>query len=456
MNFARIAFALIGLQLLSACGDIVRSGGGDAGVDTENPADAPTIVDVSPSRASQLGTTEIVITGTGFAEDSTVVLGSLRMTDVSVISDTELRFTAAASTSSEEPLALRVFTVDGTAVLDKALTYNKRPTIVTSLPRVSALGGGGTLTITGTGFQVNNEGTPVVRIGEVQADDVQVIDDETITAILPGLPLSALAVPQALTVDTANGSLTLPEAIILLRPGLLFGSQRVQQTPGIFYLDPPTQKVVRLVELVGNVSKIFEKSSGGIGVRFGNRGPQPFGSIAIGSLDISRGLVTPEATTQVDGNPAQVGGATLVDGEVLVTDRSGSGNLGQLDLASGIITILATNIGASRSACIIAGAPGQVFVLGDMDQPIRVVNLGTGVTTNGPTLIGDVLPGDARCHGVAVFDGSPHFIQFDRTTQKTVLSQVNPLTGQVNEVAPMPDGSSGLLATPNFLLLPPS
>lgn len=91
------------------------------------------------------------------------------------------------------------------------------PTVSSVSPDRGGIVGGSTITVTGTKFQANNAGTPIVVVGRNQATDVTVVSDTELTFSLPANEDEGAVVD--VTVATANGFATLPGAFTYnLRP----------------------------------------------------------------------------------------------------------------------------------------------------------------------------------------------------------------------------------------------
>ncbi|MBA8989458.1 LPXTG-motif cell wall-anchored protein [Curtobacterium pusillum] len=116
------------------------------------PAGAPTLEALDPDNGPAAGGTTVTVTGTGFTDDSTVsVDGSDPITPDSVSEDgTTLTFTTPAHAAGEVPV-----TVTNGDVTSAPLTYTYDaavPTVTAIDPHNGPVGGGTTVTLTGTGF----------------------------------------------------------------------------------------------------------------------------------------------------------------------------------------------------------------------------------------------------------------------------------------------------------------
>lgn len=87
----------------------------------EEDSDAPTVTAVAPTGGPAAGGTRVTITGTNLLGTTTVEFGTNAGTNVSVVSDTEVRVTTP--TGGAGAVAVKVTTDDGTASLPTGFTY---------------------------------------------------------------------------------------------------------------------------------------------------------------------------------------------------------------------------------------------------------------------------------------------------------------------------------------------
>ena len=124
MRKQSILIASVFALFLGSCGDITEADS------TGNP-NAPEILSLSTDRVPLAGGA-VTVTGTGFIEGTTVILGSTRVSEVTIASEEELTFQAPAGEAPEVAMPLVVYNDSGTAIVDEALTYNELPTIISS------------------------------------------------------------------------------------------------------------------------------------------------------------------------------------------------------------------------------------------------------------------------------------------------------------------------------------
>lgn len=153
-------------------------------------ADAPTVTSISPSRGIDTGGTLVTITGTGFTDATEVDFGPSSQ-NFTVVSDTEI--TATTTSNADGTVDVTVVTPDGTSAVTPADQFTFVPgTEITGIsPATGPVGGGNTITITGSGFT----GTTAVVFEQfvgftshTQAASFTVDSDTQITATVPPAP----------------------------------------------------------------------------------------------------------------------------------------------------------------------------------------------------------------------------------------------------------------------------
>nr|WP_269330251.1 IPT/TIG domain-containing protein [Kineosporia babensis] len=144
----------------------------------------PTVTNVNPSSGSVSGGTSVTITGTGFAGLSgaaAVKFGGTNATSYTVNSTTSI--TAVSPAGSAGTIDVTVTNPAGTSPASAAdqFTYIALPTVSSVSPATGPLGGGTSVTITGTGFT----GATAVNFGANSASFVTVVSPTQITATSP-------------------------------------------------------------------------------------------------------------------------------------------------------------------------------------------------------------------------------------------------------------------------------
>ncbi|WP_228834827.1 beta strand repeat-containing protein [Nocardia abscessus] len=171
---------------------VTSAGGSSAGV-RYTYVPAPALASVNPGSGAETGGDTVTLTGTGFTGTTAVNFGLTPATSFTVVSDTQITVTAPAGTGTT---AVTVTTAGGTSggVL---YTYVPAPALASSVPRSGPVTGGGTVTLTGTGFT----GTTAVRFGATPAVSFTVVSDTEVTAVVPAGTGTA-----AVTLTTAGGT----------------------------------------------------------------------------------------------------------------------------------------------------------------------------------------------------------------------------------------------------------
>ncbi len=151
---------------------------------------APTVTSVAPSSGPLGGGTSVTITGTGFGGASAVKFGATNATTFTVNSATKITATAPAGAAGT--VDVRVTTVGGTSATgagDK-YTYTAAPSVTKIAPTSGPLGGGTSVTITGTGFAA----ATAVKFGATNATKYTVNSATQITATAPAGPAGTVDV----------------------------------------------------------------------------------------------------------------------------------------------------------------------------------------------------------------------------------------------------------------------
>ncbi len=158
---------------------------------------APNIASFSPIQGPTTGGTVITILGTAFTETSSVTIGGVAATSVTVINANTL--TAVTPAKAAGGNTVRVTTPWGSDV-HCCFTYYASPTLSSVNPNQGSTAGGTVITITGT----NLTGTSSVSIGGIAAASVTVVNSTTVTAVTPSGTAGAKAVSVTTPGGTAN------------------------------------------------------------------------------------------------------------------------------------------------------------------------------------------------------------------------------------------------------------
>ena len=186
--------------VLSPDGTNVYVAGEEDAIAEFSRAVTPTVTGVNPNSGSEAGSTEVTITGSGFAEGASVDFGSTPALSVTVDSASEITATSPAGNGSD--LNVTVTNPAGTsaAVAADEFTYTTptRPTIGEIAPTYGTELGATKVTIIGTEFLPGAE----VRFGANPATNVTVDSGKEITATDPAGALGVVNV----TVTTPHGT----------------------------------------------------------------------------------------------------------------------------------------------------------------------------------------------------------------------------------------------------------
>jgi len=140
---------------------------------------APTVSAISPAGGPLAGGASVTITGTNFTGATSVTLGGASATSVTVVSSTSITCTTPAGSAGTA--SVLVTTPSGTNGANSLYTYQGAPTVSVISPASGPLGGGASVTITGTNFI----GASGVTIGGAAATGVTVVSSTSITCITP-------------------------------------------------------------------------------------------------------------------------------------------------------------------------------------------------------------------------------------------------------------------------------
>ncbi len=159
---------------------VTTPGGKSATSPSDEFAYAPTVSSISPSAGPLTGNTLVTLTGTGFVPGATVAFGGVAATNVTVVSATTITALSPAGTGA---VGVTVTTPSGTSATLPAdvFTYAAVPVVSGISPAAGPVGGGTTVTITGTGFS----GATAVEFGTSPATSVTVSSGSSITAVSP-------------------------------------------------------------------------------------------------------------------------------------------------------------------------------------------------------------------------------------------------------------------------------
>ncbi|MFJ1269513.1 IPT/TIG domain-containing protein, partial [Legionella lytica] len=180
-------------------------------------APAPTLVSIAPTSGTTGGGTSITLNGTGFTPGTTVTIGSVAATNVSVVNSTTLTATTPAYVSGALVQSVSVNNGVGTASLLNAFTYiASAPTITSIVPTSGTSSGGTSVTISGSNFI---PGT-TVTIGGQATTSTSVVNANTITAVTPAYTSGSLTVNVVVNNTISTATLTNGYTYIAVTPNI--------------------------------------------------------------------------------------------------------------------------------------------------------------------------------------------------------------------------------------------
>jgi hypothetical protein len=148
-------------------------------------AGAPSVASVSPGQGAAAGGNTVTITGTGFADATSVKFGTADAQSFSVVSDTQMTAVVPEGTTGQT-VNVVVRNLEGSSaiwIVTYTYTYDA-PAIMSVSPASGSPNGGNTAIITGTGFGA----VTAVQFGGTDAASYTVVSDTRIAAVVPAGP----------------------------------------------------------------------------------------------------------------------------------------------------------------------------------------------------------------------------------------------------------------------------
>ena len=334
---------------------------------------APTLASIAPSTGPTAGGTAVTLTGTSFAPGTTVTIGGVAATGITVVNSTTI--TAATPAYVSGPVAKNVVVNNGTgsATLTGGFTYSAQvPTIASIAPNSGSTAGGTAVTLTGTEFV---PGT-TVTIGGVAATNVVVQNKTTLVANAPAYVSGALA--KNVVVNNGAGNATLAS-----------GFTYVAQVPTIASIAPSSGS-----------------TAGGTAVTVTGTSFVPGTTVTIGGV-AATAITVVNATSLTATTPAYVSGVLAKD--VVVSNGAGNATLASgFTYSAGAPTLasLAPNTGPTAGGTVVTltgtvFVPGTTVTIGGVAATAIVVNSATSLTATVPAYVSGALAKD-----VSVNNGS--------------------------------------------------
>ncbi|HHV74781.1 MAG TPA: hypothetical protein GXX41_09135 [Thermoanaerobacterium sp.] len=178
------------------------------GFEIKDTQKTPTITSVNPNKGPTKGGTQITITGSNFETGSIVTIDGVQANVTSVTSgNTVINAVTPAGTLGQKIVQVINPSDGGTASLQNGFEY----LLIETNPKITSVspnyGGKGTLVyIFGSDFsrKIGDSDGATVYIGNTVMDDVYVIDQNTITAVVPDLQYTGLYDITVVNPDTAT------------------------------------------------------------------------------------------------------------------------------------------------------------------------------------------------------------------------------------------------------------
>ncbi len=168
----------------------------------------PTLTIATPNSGATTGGNQVFISGTGLTGTTSLTFGGTPASSFTVNSSTSI--TAIAPAHAAGPVNVVATTPGGSATSVNAYTYLAVPTLNTVTPNSGPIGGGTSVTLTGTGLT----GASSVTFGGVSATGWTINSPTQITATIPASNAGVVNV----SVTTAAGSASLTNAFTYIAP----------------------------------------------------------------------------------------------------------------------------------------------------------------------------------------------------------------------------------------------
>ncbi len=169
----------------------------------------PAIASVTPVAGTTGGGNTITITGTDFRPGATVTVGGIPCTSITVVSSTSI--TCVTPAVAEGPTTIVVTNVSGgSGTKAAAFTFEASPTLTAVSPNVGPLGGGTTITLTGTRFL----SVTGVTVGGNPCSSISVVSPTSLTCISP----AGIAGAKDVAVTNATGIIAMIGAFTYALP----------------------------------------------------------------------------------------------------------------------------------------------------------------------------------------------------------------------------------------------
>ncbi len=200
-SLLRLSFSVLAITIATGC----------SGVSTQpTQTGSVSVTEVVPAQGPLAGNVPVQIKGTGFVADNLLVtFGGTQVNDAQVVDAETIRGTLPPR-SQPGFVDVVVACAAGQFTLADGFEYHQAASVsITGInPPNGPVGGGTTVTITGTGF---SGGTTTVSFGANNGTGVTVASDTELTVLTPA---AAAAGAVAVSVSNANGVASLPNAFV--------------------------------------------------------------------------------------------------------------------------------------------------------------------------------------------------------------------------------------------------
>lgn len=418
----RLGTACVALALSAAA---ACSGGGGDFVD--GGPDTPAIMTIEPPFGPLTGGKRVIIRGDGFerqgAAPNRVVFGGREAPLAQALDDDTLEVIIPAADSPGEVDVL-LLNENGFAMATGVFRYSDPPTVASASPASVRYDLGGTITVTGTGFQDEDAGVTRVTVDGQPALDVVVSSDTSLTFEAPA---GVVGTQPDIRVTNDRGVGERTDAF-RYGPGAQGGLLLTPKSDtGVFayYYDIASDEIVAIPSTVafggggasGAFRSITRTSTGLVGQRR---------DMTWASLDLDTQVATPLGSPNERYMAIEAVGDTVYG-----LDRNG-GRFGTINPANGLFTQIVTGLNGSRAG-LAANAAGTMFVI-QSGNSISQINLTTGALTSTVSL-------GANHHITGMrFVGSTLYA----STGDGAIMTIVPATGTVVTVATLPTNISDI------------
>jgi len=165
----------------------------------------PIVNSISPDAGPTAGGTTVTVTGSRFTGATAANFGPARGTNVTVISDSQLTVTSPSQdVAGQSTVDVMVFNPAGASTVTPAdqFTYVPPPVVTAINPALGPVGGGTTVTVTGTGFT----GASAVNFGAVPGSSITVVSDTQLTVVSPPVSPSGQTTVDIQVVTPSGGT----------------------------------------------------------------------------------------------------------------------------------------------------------------------------------------------------------------------------------------------------------